>query len=326
MRKGTLIIGFIAIAAILILVASYMIDNSGDDIDNGLSVITSIFPVYDFARIIGGEKASVTMLLPPGAEAHSFEPKPSDIGTLSEADLFIYTTSLMEPWAEDMLAGFDKGGPAVLEAGLGAPVSIVSSHEHDSEESEQTHEDNEVEIDSSRDPHIWLDFDNSIYMVRAISEAMSQLAPEDAGYFAANAEGYVAELQKLDLSYSDTIEDCPSRTIIHGGHYAFGYLAQRYGLDYVAAQGFSPDSEPGPKQIMGLINLMKSTGSKFIFYEELVEPRVAEVISKETGATMLMLHAGHNISKDELDSQKSFIGLMRDNLETLKIGLGYDGN
>lgn len=326
MKKGILIIGFIAVTAIALLVASNAIDKSENGSDGRLSVMTSIFPIFDFARIVGGERASVTMLLPPGYEAHSFEPKPSDIRALSQVDLFVYTTSVMEPWALDMLAAFKKAGPVVLEAGLKAPISIDDIDEHPEDDADGPHAGSEEDNASSMDPHIWLDFDNSIYLVRAIAEQMSLLSPEDGEYFALNAENYVAELEKLDAEYFDAIANCSSRTIIHGGHYAFGYMANRYGLSYVAAQGFSPDSEPGPRQIMGLISLMNSVGSKFIFYEELVEPRVAEVIAKETGAKMLMLHAGHNISKDELDSVKGFIALMKDNLETLKIGLGYDGN
>ncbi|HOA15446.1 MAG TPA: zinc ABC transporter substrate-binding protein [Bacillota bacterium] len=326
MRKGTLIAVFIAVAVIAILVASSSMDRPGKDAEDRITVIASIFPVFDFARKVAGERADVYMLLPPCAEAHSYEPKPSDVGLLSEADLFIYTTSSMEPWAPDMLAGMDSSSLHVLEAGLGAPVSITYEEEH------ALHEDGRVEdgIESKSgrgvDPHIWLDIDNSIFMVRAIASAMAGISPGDADYFHSNAEAYVERLIALDNSYKEAIAGCSLRTIIHGGHYAFGYLARRYGLDYRAAQGFSPDSEPGPKQMMELIGLMKDTGAKYIFYEELVEPRVADVIAKETGAGMLMLHAGHNISKGELASGKGFIGLMEDNLEALKVGLGYDGN
>ncbi len=326
MRKGTLIAVFIAVVVIAILIASYTLDKPGDSPEAGFKVITSIFPVYDFTRIVAGEKAQVSMLLPPGSEAHSFEPKPSDIGLLSEADLFVYTTAAMEPWAPDMLGGTNKSSLVILEAGLGAPVTITAKDEHVPHEAEEEHEEAEGETGARVDPHIWLDIENSIYMVRAIAAALTDISPDDAGYFDSNADEYIEKLTSLDLTYSETIADCPIRTIIHGGHYAFGYLAHRYGLEYRAAQGFSPDSEPGPKQIMELIELMKSTGSKFIFYEELVEPRVADVISKETGAGMLMLHAGHNISKDELASGKGFIDLMQDNLKALKIGLGYDGD
>ena len=315
-----------AVAVIAILIAAYSMDNPGDDTGSGLTVITSIFPVFDFARIVAGEKAAVSMLLPPGAEAHSFEPKPSDIGILTEADLFIYTTAAMEPWAPDMLAGMDHDSLLVLEAGLGAPVSITEEEENVPHEDEETDDEIGHDPHSGADPHIWLDIDNSIYMVRAIAAALASISPDDAGYFNSNAEYYIQKLTELDLRFEETIASCSLKTIIHGGHYAFGYLAHRYGLEYRAAQGFSPDSEPGPKQIIELIGLMKDTGSRYIFYEELVEPRVAEVISKETGAGMLMLHAGHNISKDELSSGKGFIDLMEDNLEALKMGLGYDGN
>ena len=299
MSKGRLIIAFVLIVAVAFaLYAAFGRDDTYDD-EARINVIASIFPVYDFARAVGGERISLSMLLTPGLEAHSYEPRPSDIGKLTKASLFVFTSQEMEPWVDDLLGGIKSGSSIKsLEAGLGVPVIIAGEHEHEDEDS---HDEG-----ASIDPHVWLDFANAQYMVRMIASSLSEIDPEGAEYYHDNAEAYCLELEGLDEAFRAAIEKCSSKVIIHGGHYAFGYLARRYGLQYMAAQGFSPDSELGPRQISELMSLMEESGSKYIFYEELVEPRAAETISKETGAGMLMLHAGHNISKSEFDFRCDF--------------------
>ncbi len=317
MSKGRLIIAFVLIVAIAFALYAAFSKDASDDAEAGINVIASIFPVYDFARAVGGDRISLSMLLTPGLEAHSYEPKPSDIGKLTEASLFIYTSHEMEPWVDDLLGGIKEGSSVKpLEAGLGVPVIITGEHDD-----EAGHDEG-----ASIDPHVWLDFTNAEYMVRRIATALSEIDPEGTDYYLDNAEAYCLELASLDESFRAAIEKCGKKVIIHGGHYAFGYLAGRYGLQYKAAQGFSPDSELGPRQISELMSLMEESGSKFIFFEELVEPRAAETISKETGAGMLMLHAGHNISKSEFEFGVTFVELMRKNLENLKVGLEYSGN
>jgi zinc transport system substrate-binding protein len=121
-----------------------------------------------------------------------------------------------------------------------------------------------------------------------------------------------------------TLEKCKSRTIIYGGHFAFGYFARRYGLEYLSPYaGFSPNAEPTPRKIAELIETLKKTGSSCIYYEELLEPRVARIIAENTGAKLLLLHGAHNISRDELDQGVTYLEIMQGNLERLKLGLGY---
>src|SRR4030042_3394042 len=112
-----------------------------------LKVITTLFPLYDMAKRIGADKADVSLLLPPGVEAHSFEPKPSDIVKINEADIFVYTGKFMEPWAEDVIKGVANNNLIVVDASRGA--KMVTGVFHDAEEPA-----------GSLDPHIWLDFDN----------------------------------------------------------------------------------------------------------------------------------------------------------------------
>ncbi|MEW6586190.1 MAG: metal ABC transporter substrate-binding protein [Nitrospirota bacterium] len=279
-----------------------------------IKVVTSLFPLYDFAKNVGKEKADVTLLLPPGMEPHSFEPKPGDIITLSEADVFVYTGKYMEPWVEDMLKGIPNKNLLVIDASKG--VALIDEHMHDADE--RRHHADEY----GRDPHIWLDFTNAQTMVENILQGFVAGDPANKDYYLRNAASYTKQLAQLDRKYRNALASCKQNTLIHGGHFAFGYLARRYGLNYISAyQSFSPNAEPTPQNLIELINKLKSNNLHFLFYEELVMPRVAETIAKETGAGMLKLHGAHNVTKAELEEGVTFISLMEQNLVNLKKGL-----
>jgi zinc transport system substrate-binding protein len=320
MKTGRLILAFVLIVIIAIATSLLLGQQRNIEGTARLIVVATIFPVYDFTRAIGGDRISIFMLLPPGAEAHSYEPRPSDIGLLSSADLFIYSSKNMEPWASDIIAGIRNNDLILLEAGANVPILLDNAEEGLTES--DTHFG---EKSSGKDPHIWLDMLNAEIMIKDISKALASADPVNEDYYTNNAEEYISVIKQLDVDFASAIGQCKKKVLVHGGHYAFGYLASRYGIKYIAAQGFSPDSEPGPAQIIQLIKVMKEYDVSYIFYEELIEPKVAKSISKETGAEMIMLHAGHNISKDEFDSGRTFTDLMRINLESLKLGLEYDG-
>ena len=207
-----------------------------------LQVVTTLFPLYDFARIIGGERAEVTMLLPPGMEPHSFEPKPNDIIRISKAGLFIYTNRYMEPWAETILKGIDHRKLRVVDAGQGVSFMKASSvDEHDQE----GHDNHATDVHSGVvDPHIWLDFSNAGLIVNNILAGFVAADPAHALLYRDNAAGLNAGLAALDQRYRAGLSSCATREFLHGGHYTFGYLARRYGLEYHSLSGISSESEP----------------------------------------------------------------------------------
>ncbi|MEW6570887.1 MAG: zinc ABC transporter substrate-binding protein [Nitrospirota bacterium] len=290
-----------------------------------LRVVASIFPVYDFARNVGKDRADVSLLLPPGVETHSFEPKPGDVTRINESDIFIYTGSHMEPWAGDIASGIKGGALLIIEAGEGVVLEkwrIEASEEKGRDKYPVREADKLTHEHDMIDPHIWLDFSNAEKMVNNILEGFVKKDPEDSDFYIKNAETYRSKLRDLDGTYEKALSNCKKTVFIHGGHFAFSYLARRYGLKYLSAyRGFSPNAEPTPKDLVDLIERMKKDNIKYIFYEELIEPRIAEMISRETGAKLLRLHGAHNVSKDELDRDVTFISLMTENLENLKIGL-----
>jgi len=296
-----------------------------------VKVITTLFPLYDFARTIGQDRVEVSLLLPPGVEAHSFEPKPSDIVKISGADLFIYTGKFMEPWVEAVLKGVTNPKLKVVDASVGIPLLTAESEAHEHEGGHQHGE--AAEKSGSRkdgghhpghtdvDPHIWLDLRNAATMVDTIAAGLTEIDSAHRDLFIKNAEEYKKKLAALDARFRNELSRCAKREFIQGGHFTFGYLARRYNLTYIAALGFTPDSQPSPRQLIALAKQIREHGLKHVYYEELMEPRVAETLSRETGATLLMLHGAHNVSKEELERGVTFLAIMEQNLENLKVGL-----
>jgi len=281
-----------------------------------LMVVTTLFPLYDFARAIGGDKADVTLLLPPGVEPHTFEPKPADVMTVNKADIFVFTNEYMEPWAKSFLGGLPTRNITVVDTSRGVTLLKAGPEEGHEEAHGEDHRHH-----GGMDPHIWLDFANAQIMVDNILVEMVGKDPANRDYYNARAAAYKAELTKLDDEYRAGLAGCGKRVFLHGGHYAFGYLARRYGLQYQSASAVNADAEPTPGKLADLVKLMRANGLKYVYSEELLSTRSAETIARETGATVLLLHGAHNISRDDLANRVTFISLMRKNLENLRIGL-----
>jgi len=276
--------------------------------DNKLKVITTIFPIYDMARTIGGDKIELSQLLPPGIEAHSFELKPSDIAKINEADIFIYTSRAMEPWIDDLIKSLNNKKLIIVDAGKN--IKMIPGVNRD--------EDGVV---SEMDPHIWLDFDNTQIMLRNVLNAIENNDLNNSIYYKNNFEDYKNKLSILDSKYKSSLSNCGSHKIVYGGHYAFAYLASRYNLEYSAAQGFSPNSEPSVQDLVSLIKQIKEDELDYIYYEELSSPKISEMIAAETDTKLLLLNAAHNLPKDEFISGISLLDIFNSNLDNLKLGL-----
>lgn len=283
----------------------------------GLQVVTTLFPLYDFARTIAGDKAQVTMLLPPGVEPHTFEPKPEDMIRISRAGLFVYTSKYMEPWAEKIITGIDSKKLRIVNAGERiAYRPALHGHEHGSA-GENGHDRGH----SGMDPHVWLDFAHAALMVDSILDGFVAADPVNAPQYRRNAHELKARLEKLDGRYRAALSTCVTRKLLHGGHYTFGYLARRYGLEYHALSGISSDSEPSAERMAALVREIRSSGTKYLFAEELLSPRLTETLAQEAGVGVVMLHGAHNLSRDDLSRNATFFDLMERNLEQLQKGL-----
>ncbi len=283
-----------------------------------LRVITTLFPIYDFTRAIGGDRVDVTLLLPPGVEPHNFEPKPDDVARISTADLFVYTNRYMEPWAADILKGAENGKLLVVDAGAGVallPASQGEGHD-DGKEGEKGHRH-----ETAFDPHIWLSIPNAEQMVDNITAGLTQKDPANSTWYRENAADYKRRLAELDARFTERLSRCQTRIFLHGGHSAFDYLANRYGLTYLSAYAVSASAEPTPRRMIELVDRIRANNLHAIFYEELISPTVAETIARETGATLLKLHGIHNVSRDDMMHGVTYLSLMDKNLDNLSRGL-----
>ncbi|MEW6378340.1 MAG: metal ABC transporter substrate-binding protein [bacterium] len=281
-----------------------------------LRVVTSLFPLQEMARAVGGDRASVDLLLPPGAEPHAWEPKPGDIATLTRADIFIYLGAGMEPWVHDLLKGINRPSLKVIEASHGLSV-IDSDHEEETEAGEGKKDHHHGPMD----PHLWLDFSYDQIMVSQIARAFSEHDPAGAAVYSQNAAQYQKKLAELDRKYQKGLHNCSSRKIIIGGHSAFAYLAKRYHLEQITLYGISPDAEPSPKKLAETVDLARKLHIKTIFFEELISDRMARVLAQEVGAATLTLNPGANLTGEQVKAGVSFLSLMEKNLETLRKGL-----
>lgn len=274
-----------------------------------VNVVTSIFPLYDFTMRVGGGLVNVELMLPPGIEAHGFSPTPNNMIGVKRADLFLYTSDILEPWAGAIVDAVGVKKDKAVEVGK----EIISG--------EKNHSDHEGHH-RGVDPHIWLDPSLAVEMVEVIAGALSDVDPVNSKTYRANSTEYINRLHQFDKQTKHTLQHCKLQTIVSGGHFAFGAFARRYGLKAVSPfQGFSPDAQPSPRAIAGLVKSVRETGSRVIFHEELIQPKVARIIADETGARLLLLHGVHNVSKKEMERGETYLSLMQKNVDNLKQGL-----
>ena len=330
-RKGILFLIMLMIFAVAVSGCTEEVETQapnyeaeGDDISNEeeaqekISVVATLFPQYDFARRIGGGNVEVRYLLPTGTEAHSYEPTPQDMVSLLTADVFLYTGDFMEPWTKNIVENLKEEDVLVIDLSQGIPLLTADDHDHDDD-----HDDDHG--DEAVDPHYWTDPNMAIIMVKTIGGALSQADPDNAEQYKNEEAALIEDLMTLDSDIREALSRTKSKTILSGGHFAFGYFARQYGLEHMSPYaGFSPNAEPTPQRITALIQTIEETGANAIYHEELIDPKVAQVIVDETGVKLMLLHGAHNISKEELDSGKTYIEIMYDNLENLKEGLGCE--
>ncbi len=273
-----------------------------------IKIAATLFPQFDFARVVGGDRVSVIKLLPAGTESHTFEPTAADIVTVADADLFLYTGPDMEPWANTLISGIDSP-PAVLDLSdaLGIETTLHDDHDH-------AHEGN-------TDPHIWTSPKNAISMVEAIKDALCQIDPSGKDIYEANAAAYIQQLTALDADLTKVANEKKRNTLVFAGRFAFAHLCHDYGFDHISPYvGCDVEAQPSASDIAAVIDFALENDIRIVFYEELISPASVSTIPEETGATPLLLHSCHNVAKDEVDSA-SYLALMQENIKAIRRAL-----
>jgi zinc transport system substrate-binding protein len=290
-----------SLAVLAVAAVSLASCGSNDSATGRLTVVTSIFPMYDMARAVGGADIDLSLLTPPGTEAHTFEPTPADIIRLEKADVFIYNGADMEPWVGRIVSGLKN--PNLLVVNTSDGIALIA------------------EKGGGSDPHVWLDVDNAKKQIDAIAAALETKDGTHAADYRGRAEAEKQRYDEVDTLYREGLGHCETNVIVSSGHFAFGYLAARYGLDYTSVYGLSPDAEPTPGRIAEIVNLVKREKTRYLFAEEMLDPRLTESIREETGAEILYVSSGHEVSKDQFDRGITLVDIMKANLEQFKRGL-----
>lgn len=314
-----------------------------------LKVEASFYPMYEFARQVGGDLADVELLVPAGTEPHDWEPTPKDIAKISEADLLVYNGAGMESWVDQVLNATSGDAPTVVEASAGIDIMEGSEDEHDHEHghehdaaAEEAHdhehdaaaeEGHDHEHDAAAeeghghdhdhgglDPHVWLSPRLAIEEVRGIEAAFAKADPGNAERFKSNADAYVAKLEALDKEFASGFADTKRKDFITQ-HAAFGYLARDYGLTQVPIAGLSPDQEPSAQEMAEIVEFAKANDVKTIFFETLVSSKVAATIATEIRARTAVLNPLEGLTEEETAAGADYLSVMRTNLQQLQSAL-----
>jgi zinc transport system substrate-binding protein len=265
-----------------------------------IQVYTSLFPLEDFAKKIGGHHVQVTNLVPPGIEAHDFELSPQDMVSLSEADVFIYNGAGFETWADKASQVLKRNKKSIVNTT--EKLKLLRTEAGDEQ--------------GRFDPHVWLDPILAKQQALQIRDVFMKKDPENKADYEENCNRLLLQLDQLDQEYQVMVQKAKKREFITS-HAAFAYLAHRYGLEQIAISGISPSDEPSAKELEQIMQVIERHQTKYILFETLVSGKVAEVVKKEVKAEALMLNPLEGLTKEEAAQGADYFSVMRKNKENL---------
>ena len=272
-----------------------------------LRVVATDFPCYDLARQVLGSDASLTLLIRPGMDTHTYEPTPADAKAVYEADVLIYIGGTSDAWVEDMLA--DAPGVAAVRM-MDSVQPLEEAH------AEHGHED------ISYDEHIWTSPVNMRAMLSSVEEALCAADPDGASTYRANAEAYDAQLVQLDQTFRDLVSGAARTELIFADRFPFLYFAREYGLSYVSAfSGCSEEAQPSVQAVAALIDAVEKDGVPVIYVIEMSTGDVARAVAEQTGAEIVEMHSCQSVTGEEFEAGETYLSLMARNVEALRKGL-----
>jgi len=274
-----------------------------------LKAVAAFYPLQFILERVGGEHVTITSLAPPGGHSHDLELGPGQVVQIEESDLVVLIPGFMP--ALDQAVESQKS-ISIVNAAASIDMIEGSGHSHDHDH------DHGESHGSTQDPHIWLDPTNMAAIAVEVKDRLSELDPKNADQYARNAAEVRKDLERLDNEWMSGTINCQVRDLIVA-HEAFGYLAKRYRFNQRGISGISPEAEPSPKKIAEIMNYVRDRGVQTIYYESLIDPRVAETIAAETGARTAKLDP---IESRSDGSSEDYLSIMRANLETLRAGNG----
>ena len=330
-KKVTAIISFlILIITMISLVLIFKSETLIKD-ESKIQIVATLFPQYDFAKQIVGDRAEVTLLVGSGVETHNFEPTARDMVTmLDKTDMFLYTGTFLEPWTEDIIETLAESDCNIVDVSENIELIKIEEFQEryinsEIEQDEHNHEENEEHVHNDScnhqdmyDGHIWQSLDNAQIMLENILNAICKIDPENAEYYKENAKKYKEEIVKLDTEIVKLVENSIEKEIAVGGEFAYAYFVEQYDLKFVSVYtNCGHGEDPSIAKVKSVIDYINNKKIPAVYYEELSEGTVAKMIAEETEAEALVLYSIHNGNPEK----DTYVSLMRKNIESLKKGL-----
>jgi zinc transport system substrate-binding protein len=307
LKVGLMVAG----AFVLFSVGFLLAQPSSRTADDQFTVTTTIFPLAEIARAVGGDTVAVVTLVPPGVEAHDYTPGVRELVSAAQSEVFLTVGAGFDGWADETALAVTQGGGFSVVAS--AQVDLLASEEldhHDDEGADEHHHE------GGQDPHFWLDPVRMMVLVPKIEQIFIVADPENAALYRANSEAYMAELLALHTAYETQLATCENGEIVVT-HDAYSYLASRYAFSTHASLGLSPEDEPSVGELADLTQFIREEGVTTLFFEEAAGQSLAQTLVNEVGVTPAVLSPLENVTTEQSTAGATYTSVMRNNLEAL---------
>lgn len=285
--------------------------------EDKIVIYTTIYPLYDFATKVGGDKVEVINLVKPGEEAHDYEPTINQMAGLYDADLIVINGLGVETWIENINTELIN---KILDTSIGTTViartenednanfvEVGDAHEH-TEEDEHEH--------GTSDPHIWLSLKNAKKQMENIKDALIVIDSENASYYQNNYDKYAMLFDGLDNQFTSLLSMLENKNFVVS-HRAFGYIAYEYGLFQYSLNDFDTDGEPDLETLQYIVDFITANNIQGVFYQEFSNTQVASFIKQQTNAEIYRLSTLEGLTQKQIDDGEDYLSMMAQNLVNL---------
>lgn len=293
--------------------------------DGRLTIVVTVFPVYDWVRNLLGDRAGeveLVLLEDSGADMHNFQPTIEDIYKISTCDLFVYIGGESDKWVADTLRAAENKNMVAVDLLAELGTAAREEEEPDGPGSEHDHEHEEV---TEYDEHVWLSVKNAKLLCPVLAEKLAQVDAEHAETYRANCAAYAKQLDELDAAFEQAVSEAPGRTVLFADRYPFLYLIKDYGLTaYAAFSGCSAETEASFDMISFLVGKLDGLGLKHILVLEGSSYRIANTIISESAAKdadILEMDSMQSVTPKQISAGTNYLAIMQKNLEVLKQAL-----
>ena len=280
-----------------------------------LAVAVAFYPIEDVLSRVGGDRIEIVRLVAPGDNAHEAELTAKTVEALGESDVVFYMSGGFQPTVEKAIAALPASVKAV-DLFESEGVEHIDAHDTHSEGT-----DDHAHSDGDSDPHIWLDPTNMAAMARAAAATLTDLDPDGASVYAANAASYAEDMAGLGTEITARLAMCATRTLVTA-HDAFGYLARRAGLETVSVAGLNPEDEPSARQLETIAEAARTAGVNTVFFEVSLPENLARTVARAIGANVDTLDALEGVTQETLSAGGTYSSIMRGNIDRIAAALG----